>query len=59
MHKLVELWEFLIYFSLLALMWAGAEAIFEGAVHSSYVDAGVCCVMARFAQRLGETHVSD
>ena len=55
MRKLVELWEFLIYFSLLALMWAGAEAIFEGAVHSSYVDTAACCVMARFAQRIGET----
>lgn len=39
--------EFLIYFFLLALMWIGAEYVFEGGVHSSPVDAVVCAVVAR------------
>lgn len=32
---------FCIVYLLLALMWVGAEYVFEGAVHTSYVDSVV------------------
>ena len=32
------IWRFCWVYFMLALMWAGAEVIFEGAIHSSWVD---------------------
>ena len=50
--KLVnEILEFALYFSMLALMWIGAEWAFEGAVHTSAVDTVVCAMLARFVQK--------
>ena len=46
-----QFFEFLVYYTLLALMWVGAEYIFEGVVHSSAVDAVFCAVLARLIQR--------
>ena len=51
---LAELWEFTLYFCFLALTWVGAEYVFEGAVHSSEVDAFVCALLARVLQRGGD-----
>ena len=45
---------FLMYFFLLALMWVGAEYIFEGAVHTSAVDTVFCAMLARCFQKLEE-----
>ena len=36
-----------VYFGALALMWIGAEWVFEGAVHTSAVDAVFCALLAR------------
>lgn len=48
---LSELWEFTLYFLSLALMWVGAEYVFEGQVHSSGVDTFMCALLARVLQR--------
>jgi len=39
--------EFAFYYILLALIWVGAEYVFEGAVHSSHVDTVVCLLLAK------------
>lgn len=46
--------EFLVYFFLLALMWVGAEWVFEGTVHTSNVDTVVCAMLARCCQKVEE-----
>ena len=48
---LSELLEFALYFLFLALLWVGAEYVFEGQVHSSGVDTFVCALLARVLQR--------
>lgn len=45
---------FLYCFVALSLMWVGAEYVFEGAVHSSYVDAVVCAFLAKIIQEIVE-----
>lgn len=47
---IAELIEFALAFTLLALMWVGAEYVFEGVVHSSYVDAFFCALLTRAIQ---------
>lgn len=51
MNLLNKFLEFLLYFFLLGLMWVGAEYVFEGAVHTSYVDTVFCALTARLLQR--------
>lgn len=41
----------LIMYFVIALIWVGAEYTFEGAVHSSYVDAVVCGLLALYVSR--------
>ena len=47
---IAELIEFALAFTLLALMWVGAEYVFEGSVHTSGVDAFFCALLARTIQ---------
>lgn len=42
---------FAFCYLMLALMWVGAEYVFEGMVHSSHVDGVVCALLARYVQR--------
>lgn len=48
---------FICCFTVLSLTWVGAEYIFEGAVHSSYVDAVVCGFLAKIIQEIVEDEV--
>ena len=47
---IAELIEFALAFTLMALMWVGAEYVFEGSVHTSAVDTFFCAMLARFIQ---------
>lgn len=51
--------KFLLYAFLIALIWVGAEWVFEGAVHTSAVDSAFCLYVARCVQKLGEERNND
>lgn len=55
MKVFIKIVEFLMCYFMMALMWVGAEYIFEGAVHKSVVDAFFCAMLSVCMLRLEVT----
>lgn len=49
--KLDPIVSWLFLYVMIALIWIGAEYVFEGVVHSSYVDSIVNGILATYALR--------
>ncbi len=51
LNKLDPIFSWLFLYVMIALIWIGAEYMFEGAVHSSHVDSVVNGILATYALR--------